>query len=236
MTALFNPCLALFTVQPHVALFKSHLALFTIQLCAGVPFRGDDFQVQHCKIHQNVQLNQQRKLQQSRPSEHSQQPSLPVIVTQKEQMKTLYSDVFEGIGCFPGKPYHINLDQSVTPVQTQCRPVPVHLKEVFKQAINKMLDAGILKPVEKVTPWINSFVLVKGKNPDVSIKLRICLDPTNLNKAVICKPYCSNTPEDIAHCLANVKVITVTDCSKGFWHEELDEVSSYLTTFNTEFG
>ena len=94
-----------------------------------------------------------------------------------------------------------------------------------------MLDAGILKPVEKATPWINSFVLVKGKNPDGSIKLRICLDPTNLNKAVICKPYCSNTPEDIAH-LANVKVITVTDCSKGFWHE----ASSYLTTFNTEFG
>ena len=66
--------------------------------------------------------------------------------------------------------------------------------------------------------------------------LRICLDPTNLNKAVICDPYCSNTPEDIPHLLANVKVITVTDCSKGFWHEELDEASSYLTTFNTEFG
>ena len=81
-----------------------------------------------------------------------------------------------------------------------------------------MLDAVILKPVEKVTPWINSFVLVKGKNPDGNIKLRICLDPTNLNKAVILEPYCSNTSNDIAHLLANAKVITVTDCSKGFWH------------------
>ena len=151
------------------------------------------------------------KLQQSRPCGHNQQPSLPVIVTQKEQIKSLYSDVFEGIGHFPGKPYHINLDQSVTPVQTQCRPVPVHLKEVFKQEINKMLDAGILKPVEKGNPWIHNFVLVKGKNPDGSIKLRICLDPTNLNKAEIYEPYCSNTPEDIAHLLANVKVITATD-------------------------
>ena len=26
------------------------------------------------------------------------------------------------------------------------------------------------------------------------------------------------------------------DCKKGYWHQELDEVSSYLTTFNTEFG
>ena len=102
------------------------------------------------------------KIQPSRPSEHSQQPSQPKIITQKEQIKELYADVFEGIGCFPGKPYHINLDQSVTPVQTRCRPVPVHLKEVFKQ-VNKMLNAGILKPVEKATPWINSFVPVKGK-------------------------------------------------------------------------
>ena len=61
----------------------------------------------------------------------------------------MYGDVFEGIGCFPGKPYHINLDESVIPVQTRCRPVPVHLKEVFKQEINKMLNAGILKPVQK---------------------------------------------------------------------------------------
>ena len=49
-------------------------------------------------------------------------------------------------------------------------------------------------------------------------------------------PTAAKLPEDIARLLANAKVITVTDCSKGFWHEELDEASSYLTTFNTEFG
>ena len=28
----------------------------------------------------------------------------------------------------------------------------------------------------------------------------------------------------------------VCDCKKGYWHQELDEASSFLTTFNTEFG
>ena len=28
----------------------------------------------------------------------------------------------------------------------------------------------------------------------------------------------------------------VLDCKKGYLHQELDEESSYLTTFNTEFG
>ena len=30
--------------------------------------------------------------------------------------------------------------------------------------------------------------------------------------------------------------MTVLDCHKGYWHQQLDEQSSYLTTFNTEFG
>ena len=30
--------------------------------------------------------------------------------------------------------------------------------------------------------------------------------------------------------------MTVLDCHKGYWHQQLDEQSYYLTTFNTEFG
>ena len=30
--------------------------------------------------------------------------------------------------------------------------------------------------------------------------------------------------------------MTVLDCKKGYWHQELAETSSYLTTINTEFG
>ena len=67
-------------------------------------------------------------------------------------------------------------------------------------------------------------------------KLQICLDPTNLNKAIIHDPYCFQTPEDIVHKLAGATVITVLDCSKGYWHQPLDDESSYLTTFNTEIG
>ena len=30
--------------------------------------------------------------------------------------------------------------------------------------------------------------------------------------------------------------MTVLDCCKGYWHQQLDEQSSYMTNFNTEFG
>ena len=58
----------------------------------------------------------------------------------------------------------------------------------------------------------------------------------NLNKAVICEPYHLKTPEDITHLIANSCIIMACDCKKGYWHQELDEASSFLTTFNTEFG
>ena len=99
-----------------------------------------------------------------------------------------------------------------------------------------MLKAGVLKPIQEATPWINSFVLIKGTNKQGKPKLRICLDPTNLNKAIIRELYNFKTPEDISHLLADSTVITVLNCKKGYWHQELDKASSYLTTFNTEFG
>ena len=147
-----------------------------------------------------------------------------------------FPDVFEGIGKFPGKPYEIQLDANVPPKQTSCRPVPVHLKEAFKTEINKMLKAGVLKPIQEATWWINSFVLIKGTDKQGKPNVRICLDPTNLNKAIIREPYHFKTPEDISHLLADSTVMTVLNCKKGYWHQELDVGSFYLTTVNTEFG
>ena len=52
---------------------------------------------------------------------------VPKLVTSKEQILSHYPDVCEGIGRFLGPPYHIQLDPSVTPKQTTCGPIPVHL-------------------------------------------------------------------------------------------------------------
>ena len=40
---------------------------------------------------------------------------IPKLVPSREQILQSYPDVFEGIGCFPGPPYHIQIDQSATP-------------------------------------------------------------------------------------------------------------------------
>ena len=99
-----------------------------------------------------------------------------------------------------------------------------------------MLQVGVLELVTEATPWINSFVLVESKDKWRNVKLYICLDPTNLNKAIIQETYHFKMPDDKAHLIAGACIMRICDYCMGYWHQELDESSSFLTTFNTKFG
>ena len=193
------------------------------------------------KVHQSKQeVSDQRqeppsKALTSTSTNTVQKPNPGITIASKEQTLSKYLDVFAGIIRFPGLPYHIQVNMNITPKQTPCRPVPIHLKEAFKKEIHKVIQAGVIKPVKEATLWINSFVLVEGKDKSGDPKLCICLDTMNLNKAVLHELYHFKIPEDISHLIANSCIMMVCNCKKGYWHQELDEASSFLTTFNTEF-
>ena len=53
----------------------------------------------------------------------------PKLITSKEMIMQEYPNVFQGIGKFPGPDYHIQIDPSVPPKQTPCRPIPIQLHE-----------------------------------------------------------------------------------------------------------
>ena len=98
-----------------------------------------------------------------------------------------------------------------------------------------MLKVGVLKDVKKAHQ-INSFVLVEGMDKSGNLRLRICLDPINLNKAIVREPYHFQSPEDIAQLHPDACIMAVCDCKKGYWHQHVDKASSFLTIFNTELG
>ena len=102
------------------------------------------------------------------------------------------------------------LPQANSLLSNSCPP-----KKAFKQEVDKMPQAGILKPVQEATPWINSFVLVESKDRSGNLNLHICLDTTNLNKAITKEPYHFRTPEGIAHLLTDACIMTVCDSKKG---------------------
>ena len=86
--------------------------------------------------------------------------------------------------------------------------------------------------VTEPTDWVSNMVIVRKTNND----LRICLDPTNLNKVVKRPHYALTTIEDVLPELSEAKIFSVVDASNGFWQVELTDESSYLTTFATPFG
>ena len=67
-------------------------------------------------------------------------------------------------------------------------------------------------------------------------KLRLCIDPRDLNKALKRSHYPMPTIEEVLPELSKAKIFSVADAKNGFWQIKLDEPSSYLTTFWTPFG
>ena len=94
-----------------------------------------------------------------------------------------------------------------------------------------MQNDKIIEQVSTPTNWVSNLVIVKKEN-----KLRICLDPKDLNRAIIRPIYPAKTIDEITPKLSKAKIFSVLDANKGFWQIELDDESSYLTTFNTPFG
>ena len=128
--------------------------------------------------------------------------------------------------------YTIHLDPTVTPVQHAIHKVPIHYKEEIEKTLKEMEQLGIITPVTRPTEWVSS--ITYPTKPDGL--LRICLDPHDLNKAIIREHYKAPTLEEISHWLSGATVFSKLDAKNGFWSIHLDTPSSYLTTFNTHKG
>ena len=86
----------------------------------------------------------------------------------KQDILYVYSDVFTGIGKFPGMPYKFQLKDNAKPARHAPRKVPIHLQDAFHKEIRNLEKLGILEETKDVTEWVNSFVIVEKKTPDVS--------------------------------------------------------------------
>ena len=141
-----------------------------------------------------------------------------------------YSDLFRGIGLIKGE-YNIEVDTNVSPKIHPPRSVPVAIRDRVKTELDRMEQNGIIAKVYEPTDWVNSLVTVVKPN-----KVRICIDPRDLNLAIKREHHPMNTIEDVATRLHGARYFSVLDADKGFYQIKLTERSSKYTTFNTPFG
>ena len=100
---------------------------------------------------------------------------------------------------------------------------------------------------EQVNPvqvnWVNSYVIVEkdtgnhhSPNHTVKKKLRICLDPRDLNEALERELYHTRSVVEITAKLQGMTVFTIVDFKKGYWMVVLHSDSRKLTCMALPFG
>ena len=106
-----------------------------------------------------------------------------------------------------------------------------------------MVSQGILEEVKEHTDWVNSYVIVEkdtgnahAPNQSVKKKLRICLDPRDLNEALEREPYHTRSVDEITAKLQGMTVFTIVDFKKGYWMVVLHPDSRKLTSMALLFG
>ena len=153
------------------------------------------------------------------------------VIQSKNDLLREYPDVFEGIGRFDGA-FHITTDPSITPVVHAPRKCPIHLRDEIQAELQDMENIGVIAKVTAPTEWVSSIVCSRKS----SGRLRICLDPKDLNEAIRRPHYKTPTLDEITHKLAGAKIFSKLDARHGYWAVVLDDESSLKTTFNSPFG
>ena len=124
------------------------------------------------------------------------------------------------------KPYHSEIDPTVTPVVNPPITVPEALRDRVKEELDDMEKQGVARKLKEPTDLVNSVAIVEKPNGS----LRICLDPRHLNKAIKREHFQLPSIEDITTRMANT-------CSAnwGYWHIplNLDKEIQLLTIFNS---
>ena len=151
-----------------------------------------------------------------------------VTIDSTRDLQALYPNSFDCIGDMQGE-YDIKTDPTVPPVQHSRRKVPIEYKEEIEKELAEMVHQRIITKQTKPTPWVSSLTYPKKANG----KLRICLDPKDLNKAIIHENHKAPTLEEIAHVLTGATKFSKVDSNKAFIGMHLMEEASLLMTFNT---
>ena len=123
------------------------------------------------------------------------------------------------------------VDKNVTPVQHSPRRVPVALQKDVKKKILELEEKGIIKKAVEPSEWISSMVIVAKPQ-----KIRICLDPKDLNRAVQRPKFQMPTLEELLPDLSKAQIFSSFDAKDGFYQVSLDDESRKLTTFWTPLG
>jgi hypothetical protein len=103
--------------------------------------------------------------------------------------------------------------------------------EKVKIELDRMLEAGIIEPVEWLE-WIIPMVVQDKKTGEI----RICIDLRKFNDACLHDPFPTPFIDEVLYNVADQEVYSFTDGFSGYHQIQIAKEEHHKTTFSTEWG
>lgn len=127
---------------------------------------------------------------------------------------------------------HLNLKTNVQPVFLLSIQIPSQLKNKVENELNRMVQAGILKPVE-ASRWAIPIVPVLKRDGGI----RICGDfNITVNPCIIVDEHPLLTDEELFAKMVGCKVFSKIDLKQAYLQLELRDEDKQILTLNTSKG
>lgn len=152
------------------------------------------------------------------------------LITRLDEV-SMEGSLFNGLGCIKGFVYDIDLVDNPTFRNDLPRRIPHALRTAVKTELDSMLQMGVIEPIAEPTPVLNAMVIVRQKG-----KLRICIDPSQVNKNLLRRVHPLSTVEEISARICGSKHFSILDMKKGFWQIPVSERTKKYLAFGTPWG
>ncbi len=138
----------------------------------------------------------------------------------------------DDLGTFTGYEAKIHVDEGAKPRFCRARPVPYAMKTGVEKELDRLVQQGVLEPVQ-YSDWAAPIVpVLKGDR-----SIRICGDfKMTINQASKLDRYPIPRVEDLLATLAGGKTFSKLDMSQAYTQLPLEEKSKDLTVINTHKG
>jgi hypothetical protein len=103
------------------------------------------------------------------------------------------------------------LKEGLRPFQLRARQMRTEVLEEVKKEIEKMLEAGCIRPC-RYAEWISSIVPVQKKDG----RWRVCVDFSDLNRATPKDEYAMPVAEMLINAVAGNKILSFMDGNTGY--------------------
>ncbi|XP_058024057.1 uncharacterized protein K02A2.6-like, partial [Ahaetulla prasina] len=154
-------------------------------------------------------------------------------VNLKDALMKEFGDVFRDcLGKYTGTPISFNLDPQVAPIRLKARRVPFALKPRIDRELDKLVNQGILVPVDHAK-WETP--IVTPVKPDGSV--RICADyKATLNKALQKSAYPVPVVQHLLHSMGQGQVFAKLDLTQAYQQLPVDNSTAEAQTIVTHRG